>query len=424
MEKNQINFCFTLPLCILLTVAKATADWGNWRGPNHDGISMARNLPDTWSETENVLWKLALPAAGSSTPAIMGDKILLTVEVEGSVQLLCISTSGKEIWRRKVCDAKGGQKNGEKTNASPSPCADENSIFIMTGTGEVVSFDHSGKEKWRFNAQERYGRFKLGFGFHSTPVLHEGRLFLQLINTAYQIVVCIDGLSGKELWKVDRPSDGVAECFHSYASPTAHRYGDVNVVITHGHDYTIGHDPKTGRELWRIGDLNPKDKYNRTLRFVASPVAHKGLVVAPSAKNRGVAGVMIKAARGLIGPGAKGEAWRIEKGTPDVPSPLVYNNHVYLCRENGTAICLDARSGEQYYHERVYAQTYRASPVAANGRIIFTARDGTFSVIKAGPTLEILAKNKLDDQFTASPAINNNRIYLRGYQSLYCIGKK
>ncbi|MEL0120644.1 MAG: pyrrolo-quinoline quinone, partial [Opitutae bacterium] len=159
-------------------------------------------------------------------------------------------------------------------------------------------------------------------------------------------------------------------------------------------------------------------------RFVASPVAHKGLVVAPSAKNRGVAGIQLAEAKGLINAGGKGESWRINKGTPDVPSPLVYDKLVYLCRESGVGICLDAQTGEKYYEERVYAQTYRASPVAANGRIIFTARDGTFSVLKAGKTLEVLAKNKLDDQFTASPAIYNERLYLRGYGSLYCIGKK
>ena len=418
MNKSSILLLF------FVTLSQSKADWSNWRGPNHDGVSEAENLPDTWNETENVLWKTPLPSAGSSTPVIIEGKIFLTCEVEGTVQLLCISEAGEELWRQKVCDSGKGGKGGEKTNASPSPCADKDKIFVMTGTGEVVSYDFSGKERWRFNAQDSYGKFRLGFGFHSTPLLHEGRLYLQLINTAYQIVVCIDGVSGKELWKVDRPSDGVAECFHSYASPTAHKYGKVNVVITHGHDYTIGHHPKSGKELWRIGDLNPKKQYNRTLRFVASPVAHKGLVVAPSAKNRGVAGIQLAESKGLINAGGKGESWRINKGTPDVPSPLVYDKLVYLCRESGVGICLDARTGEKYYEERVYAQTYRASPVAANGRIIFTARDGTFSVLKAGKTLEVLAKNKLDDQFTASPAIYNERLYLRGYGSLYCIGKK
>ena len=198
----QVLICL-LSIC-LVNLPDVSAQWGNWRGPNHDGVSAALNLPDTWNETENVLWKLTLPAPGSSTPAIIGDKILLTVEVGGTVQLLCISTKGKELWRRKVCDTrKGSNNNGEKTHASPSPSADSHKIFVMTGTGEVVSYDFAGREQWRFNAQERYGRFKLGFGYHTTPVLHEGRLYLQLINTAYQIVACADGLTGKELLQIN-----------------------------------------------------------------------------------------------------------------------------------------------------------------------------------------------------------------------------
>ena len=159
-----------------MAATKAFANWGNWRGPNHDGVSVAENLPDTWSETENVLWKTPLPSAGSSTPVIIEGKIFLTCEVEGTVQLLCISEAGKELWRQKVCDSGKGGKGGEKTNASPSPCADNDKIFVMTGTGEVVSYDFSGKERWRFNAQERYGKFRLGFGFHSTPLLRKASL--------------------------------------------------------------------------------------------------------------------------------------------------------------------------------------------------------------------------------------------------------
>ncbi len=421
MKNQLLSFLATS----LLLSSTTFADWGNWRGPTKDGISTAKNLPDTWSDTENIIWKYELPAAGSSTPAIIGDKIFLTVEADNGVQLLCISTAGKKLWQQQICETKkGGNKNGEKTNASPSPSADKDRVYVMTGTGEVAAYDHTGKKQWSFNAQEKYGKFRLGFGYHVTPVLHEGKLYLQLINTNYQIVVAIDGKSGKELWKVDRPSDGVAECFHSYASPTAINYESTNVIITHGHDYTIGHDPETGKELWRIGDLNAKDKYNRTLRFVASPVAHKNLVVAPSAKNRGVAGVDYTKAKGFIADGGKAETWRIYKGTPDVPSPIIYKDLVYLCRENGVGICLDAKTGEKYYEDRVYPQTYRANPVAANDRIFFTARDGTVSVIKAGKKLEILAKNKLSDQITASPAISNNRLYLRGYNTLYCIGKK
>jgi outer membrane protein assembly factor BamB len=399
------------------------AEWRSWRGPSKDGVSAAKNLPDVWNEKENVLWKFALPAAGSSTPIVVGDKVFLTLEQDKEVRLYCISTMGRALWWRKVCET-NGKGNGERTNASATPSSDGGKVFVTTGTGELVSYDLSGNETWRFNAQDRYGKFRYGFGFHSTTVLHEGRLFLQLIHSAAQLVVCIDATSGKEIWKIDRKSDGVAECEHSYASPTAHRHGDLSVVITHGNDYCIGHDPATGKELWRIADLNPKDKYNRTLRFVASPVTHNGIVVTPSAKNRGVSVVRLTDAKGRIGSGGSGELWRMDRGTTDVTSPLLYEGVLYLCKENGTVLCLDAETGEQLYQERFHGQTYRGSPVAFNGRILFTARDGTFTLIKAGRSYEVLGKNKLDDQFTASPAISQERLYLRGYKYLYAIGKK
>ena len=113
MNKSSILLLF------FVTLSQSKANWSNWRGPNHDGVSVAENLPDTWSETENVLWKTPLPSAGSSTPVIIEGKIFLTCEVEGSVQLLCISEAGKELWRQKVCDSGKGGKGGEKTNASP-----------------------------------------------------------------------------------------------------------------------------------------------------------------------------------------------------------------------------------------------------------------------------------------------------------------
>ena len=170
--------------------------------------------------------------------------------------------------------------------------------------------------------------------------------------------------------------------------------------------------------------MNHKDRYNRTLRFVASPVAHGDLVVIPTAKNRGVAAIKVSAAKGYIGAGGKGEAWRIDRGTPDVPSPVIYNNLVYLCRENGTVTCLDAKTGEQLYSESPHRQTYRASPVAGDGKIYITSRDGMVTVLQAGRELKVLAKNKLAGGLTASPALSHGRIYLRTHEALYAIGEK
>ena len=407
-------FCFLFFSCLL------QADWRTWRGPGNDGLSDSTKLPDSWSETENLDWKIPLPAAGSSTPIVVKNKIFLTFEQDDEVKAMGIGVDGRKLWTRVVCQTKG-KGNGERTFASPTPSSDGKLVFVTSGTGEVVAFDLEGYEKWRFNAQERYGKFRYGFGFHSTTVLHEGRLYLQLIHSAAQLVICVEADSGKEVWKVERESDGVAECEHSYASPIAFRKGELNFLITHGNDYCIGHDPLTGKEQWRVAGLNPKNQYNRTLRFVASPVASQGLLVVPSAKNRGVSVVRLSEAKGRIEKGGAGELWRMDRGTTDVTTPLLYKGLLYLCKENGTILCLDALTGEQFYQERFHAQTYRGSPVAANGRIFLTARDGTFTVLKAGKSYEVIGKNKLDDQFTASPIIAHDRLYLRGHRSLYAI---
>ncbi len=410
-------FCFLFFSCLL------EADWRTWRGPGNDGLSDSTKLPDSWSETENLDWKIPLPAAGSSTPIVVKNKIFLTFEQDDEVKAMGIGVDGRKLWTRVVCQTKG-KGNGERTFASPTPSSDGKFVFVTSGTGEVVAFDLEGHEKWRFNAQERYGKFRYGFGFHSTTALHEGRLYLQLIHSAAQLVICVEAASGKEVWKVERESDGVAECEHSYASPTAFRKGELNFLITHGNDYCIGHDPLTGKEQWRVAGLNPKNQYNRTLRFVASPVASQGLLVVPSAKNRGVSVVRLSEAKGRIEKGGAGELWRMDRGTTDVTTPLLYKGLLYLCKENGTILCLDALTGEQFYQERFHAQTYRGSPVAANGRIFLTARDGTFTVLKAGKSYGVIGKNKLDDQFTASPVIAHDRLYLRGHRSLYAIGTK
>ncbi len=419
----KISLRSILLLFFFLLAPLSQADnWPHWRGANHNGVSAEKGLPVEWSEEKNVAWKLELSGGSSATPVVWGDKIFLMAQDEKQISLLCVSKAGKLLWKTKVVDSRGKAK-GEKSFASPSPSTNGKRVFTMTGMGEVVAFNFDGQEAWRFNAQERYGKFRYGFGYHTTPLLYSGRLYLQLIHSGGAWVVAIDTMNGKEIWKIERPSDGVAECEHSYTSPCLWRDGKQARLITHGNDYAIAHRLIDGKEIWRVGDLNPKDQYNRTLRFVSSPVATAGLIVVPSAKGRGVVGVRPDAT-GLIMSGAKGEQWRLTRGTPDVVSPLIFGEEVYLNRENGSIICLDAATGEQHYSERAHAQTYRASPVAANGKIYVTARDGTVSVIKAGPKFEVLHKNKIADQLTASPALADGRIYLRGFKALYAVGKK
>ena len=264
----------------------------------------------------------------------------------------------------------------------------------------------------------------MGFGMHTTPVLYGDRIYQQLIHSGGAWVIALDKATGEEIYKVERKSDGRAECEHSYASPIIWKKGDKAYLVTHGNDYAIGHNLKDGKEIWRLGDLNPKSNYNATLRFVESPVATPDLIVVPSAKGRSVVGLN-PSATGYVSTGNKFETWRMPRGTPDVPSPLVKNGLVYLCQAgSGNMACLDAKTGEKYYSEKFHRSRHRASPVYADGKIYLNGADGMVSVLKAGKEFKLLASNKLDDTLMASPAISGGRIYIRGWKKLYAVGKK
>lgn len=412
-----VGFC-----CLAVAGIAAADNWPQWRGPTNDGICTENGLPSQWSESKNVVWTLKMPGKAGSTPVIWGDRIFLTSADGSDIVLMCVSTEGKELWRRKLG---AGDKSfrGEGNNASASPATDGKHVWAFAGTGDLACFDFDGKEVWTFNVQTRYGRFRTNWGLHTSALLDGNRLYLQLFSQTANLVIALDNADGKEVWKVERKSDGHGENLDSYASPVIWRKGKEAYLITHGNDYAIAHRLDDGSEIWRVGGLNPREAYNPTLRFVATPVVSPDLIVIPSAKDHGVVGLKPDA-RGLVMPGSASEWWRLKNHTPDVPSPLVYDGLVYLCREDGRfgLICLDAKTGTQKYNERLHSSIYRASPVEAGGLIYLTARDGVVTVVKAGPKFEKVAENRLPDDFNSSPAISNGRIYLRGWKTLYAIG--
>jgi len=414
---------FLLAVCLLLSAGRCALaeNWPQWRGPRNDGTSQETNIPAEWAADKNIAWKLALPGMGGSTPIVWSDRIFLTSQDKGDVVLLCVSTAGKELWQRKLGKNSRIRQSTEGNGASPSPSTDGKHVYTYTGNGDFACFDLDGKEVWKFNAQDRYGRFETWHGMHTTPLLHGDRLYLALIHSGGAWVIALDKATGKDVWKVKRESDARHECEHSYASPVLWHRGKDAYLVTHGADYAIAHRLEDGKEIWRLGGLNPKKGYDSFLRFVASPVATPDLIVVPSAKNGPVVGVKPDAS-GLLTPGSKGEQWRMSRNTPDVPSPLVHDGLVYLCRENGLLLCLDAKTGKEHYAEPLHRARYRASPVYADGKVYLTARDGTVSVVKAGPKFELLSVNKLPDQLAASPVVSGGRIYLRGFDALYAIG--
>ncbi|MCA9175916.1 MAG: PQQ-binding-like beta-propeller repeat protein [Planctomycetales bacterium] len=416
--------------CLLLFGANSlhAENWPQWRGPDGNGISSAPAAPLKWSATENVRWRTPLPGPGGATPVIWGERIFVTSVDGDELVLLCIDTAGKQLWRNVVSTGNKDVRGDEGNSASPSPCTDGRHVWAFMGNGALACYDIDGKQVWKLDVQDRYGKLNIAFGMTSTPVLDKGRLFLQLIHgegnpqTREAKVVALDAATGAELWSADRPSDASRECEHSYASPILYRDDSGEQLITHGADYVVSYDAGNGKELWRCGELNPKGNYNPTLRFVASPVATDGAIIVPSAKNGPVLSLSPRG-KGDITSAAPYRLWTRERNTPDVPSPLVHDGVVYLCRENGTLICVDLASGEELYQERVHGQRHRASPVYAAGHLYMSARDGRVSVVKTGRKFELVAQNDLNEALSASPAIADGVLYLRTFDALYAIGK-
>lgn len=414
----------------LLACGRVSAEnWPQWRGPAGTGVSGETNLPAKFSATEGVAWKLALPGPSGATPAVWDDRIFLTSVAENGSDLLliCVSTAGEKLWERQVSSGNRDVRGDEGNTAANSPCTDGKYVWSMMANGALGCYDFDGKQVWHVDLPERYGKLQIAFGMTSTPVLDGDRLYIQLIHgegkpaTQEARIVALNKNTGEEIWSTNRPSDAIDECEHSYASPVLYRYGGHEFLLSHGADYIIAHSLVDGREIWRCGGLNPKGgNYNPTLRFVASPTVAEGLIVVPSAKNGIVLGLK---------PGGQGDVsaqpdmllWSLPNSTPDVPTPVIHEGLVYICRENGNLACIDAKSGEQIYLETTHRHRHRASPVLADGKLYLSSRDGMISVVRSGRKFELLSQNQLDE-IASSPAIANGKIYFRTAKTLYAFG--
>ena len=396
-------------------------NWPQWRGAKHDGVSHETGLPIKFSKTENVLWRVPLPGPAGATPIVWGNRIFLTSAKGNDLVLMAFSTDGKPLWNQTLASGNKAVRDDEGNFASPTPSSDGQHVWAMVGTGDLGCYTLDGKEVWKFNLQDRVGKFNIAFGMTSTPILDGDKLYVQLLFTGGRHVLALDKNTGKTIWHVERKSDARDECEHSYASPTLYRDDQQEYLLTHGGDYVVAHSLKDGTEIWRCGGLNPLGNYNPTLRFVATPLAVPGLIVVPSAKNGPVLGID-PAAKGDITESKDGHRWTRADNTPDVPSPLAHDGLVYLCRENGTLLVLDAKTGDEVYQQRMYSDRYRASPVYADGKIYCTSRDGTITVVKPGRKFEILAENKMGEPISSSPVISRGRIYLRSFDALYAVG--
>jgi outer membrane protein assembly factor BamB len=412
-----------LTLCawVVLQALCFGGNWPQWRGPTMTGFASETGLPVKWSTTENVTWKIALPDFSGSTPAIWNDRVFLNVAEGADLHLACVDrNTGVQLWRKHL--SAGNTKIRKQNMSSPSPATDGTTVWVMTGTGILKAFDFGGRELWSRDIQKDYGRFGLNWGYASTPLLNRGTLYVEVLHGMKtddpSYLLAIDAQSGKTRWRVERPTDAVVESPDAYTTPALLAYDGKEEIVVSGGDYVTGHDPATGRELWRAGGLNPSK--DRNYRIVASPVVSGGMIYAPSRVRPLLA---IKAGgRGDIS--STHVVWTTDQG-PDVPTPATDGKHIYILNDRGIMWCRDAGTGTELWgSQRVRAGTYSASPVIADGKVFVTSEDGVTTVIEAGPRFNVLAENDLGDYTLSSPAVSDGQIFMRTQSFLYCIGKR
>ncbi len=423
------NCCLIAAVSLALSTASYAENWPQWRGPHGNGHSGETGLATTWSQTKNVAWRLPLPGPGGATPAVWEDRIFVISSIgseDGAeLQLLCVSTDGEKLWQETVGSGNKRARTFEGNSASPSPSTDGEHVWCFLGTGILACYDMDGNEVWKFDVQDRYGRIDIQFGMTSTPVLDGDDLYLQLIHgtwgSDYRVgkVVKLNKRTGEEIWAVDRPTEAIDECKHSYASPMLYDDGERRFLVTHGADNSVAHNLETGEEMGRLSGLNGptelnKNAFDNTFRFVASPSYTAGTVIVPTCKEGPLVAVNVPRGDGLV-------RWTYPK-SPDVSVPLIVDDLVYCVRKPGHVFCLDINDGEEQYYGHIHNAEHRASPIYADGHIYICARDGVCTVIKTGRDLNVVAENDIGDEpITASPAISNGTIYLRSFDALYAI---
>ena len=462
MKKHQVVFG-AISLIGLIVIGAACAqqpsqateeNWPQWRGPYQNGVSDAKNLPTTWSGSENIVWKTPLPAWSGGTPIIWGDKIFLTSPTKGASEsaisspepqrerrgrrgrrggggrspggdellLICISrTDGEILWQRELDT--GNQLHRKGNDSSPSPVTNGEHVWVVTGNGAVAAFDMEGNEIWKRNLQDDYGRFGLNWGYASSPLLYDGTLIIEVLHGFRtddpSYIVAFNAATGEELWRQERPTDAFAESPDAYTTPALLEHDGVTQIVISGGDYVTGHQPDTGKEIWRSGGLNPSQEGN--YRVVGSPFAVEGIIYVPTRKRPLLA----------LRAGGTGDItdshllWKWDgRGAPDVPTPACDGTYFYMVDDRGLVTCLDAKTGEVVWGpERTAQGTVSSSPILADDKLYITNEYAVTTVIAAGPAFKVLATNELDGSYTlSSPAVSDSQLFMRTGTHLYCIG--
>lgn len=387
--------------------AEAASYWPRWRGPSGQGLATDSGYPDRWSSTENVLWRTTVPGRGHSSPVIWKDRVFLTTaRGDGRVSMLAFNRAdGKLLWEAVNPDRTAESLHQKNSPASATPTTDGVRVYASFGNKGLMAVDFDGKLVWH----RSLGTFNNYHGTAGSPLLYKDKLILFEDFYRGGFVTALDTKTGRALWRTNRPETV------GWSTPIAIRAVDHDEIIVSSQGRVHAYEPDSGREIWTArGNLD---------EVIPTPVVGFGFVFCSS----GRAGPTL-----AIKPGGKGDvtrthiAWESPRGSPFVPSPLLYGDHLYLVNDmTSIATSLDAKTGELAWQGRLglaMREGFSASPVAVDGKIFFTNDDGETFVVRAGPKFELLHVNKLNASVLASPALVDQRWYFRTDRELLAIG--
>ena len=405
--------CITLwtVLGLLLTAVATTAnDWPQFRGPNGQGYSSDTELPLEWNESKNIVWKVPVPGLGWSSPVIADGRVWLTSSLTNgtgaSLRLLGYDlTSGQELFNTEVFHVDDSNSPNPKNSlASPTPVIDPSGdrIYVHFGAYGTAALTTAGDVLWSTNFP-----YISQHGNGGSPILYQDLLILSIdgYDTAY--VVAIDTITGKERWRAMRQ----APVSQAYSTPLVIRVGENDQIVSVAAYRTTAHDPSTGKEIWSGG-------YRDGFSNVPRPVYGQGMVYLSTGFQ--TPSLLAVQTDGVGDVTNTHVAWRLNRGAPLTPSPLLVGNELYVINDFGIVTCINATTGDVHWQNRI-GGNHSASPVYANGRIYFQSEEGITTVIQSGTNFQILAQNELDGETLASMAISSGTVVIRTNSHLYRI---
>ena len=383
--------------------APASLDWPQWRGPGGTGVSAATGLPETWSATENIRWRAALPGRGLSCPVAQGGRVYVTASSgakDDRLHFLAFdATSGKLAWERRFRAVVPAKCNSKTCMAAPTPVVDGERLYGFFSTCDVFCLDKDGDLLWCRSLARDYDAISNQVGLAASPIALAGGLIVSVETQGASFAVSLDLKSGATRWKIQRPPD------LNWVTPLVFpREGGTAELILQTRFGLSAHDPASGKQLWG---------HESKLDAIPSPVAAEGVLYVPSGE--------ILALHPSPG-GAPSVRWRGGKLRGSTASPLFYRGRVYALNSAGILTCAEAKDGALLWQERLKGP-YSASPVAADGKIYCVNEDGVASVVRVEGEPRLISTIEMGEGILASPAIGDGALYLRSDRHLWAIGK-